>query len=382
MLQLRLPNSATAACLKRHYHSAVAFLAAVLLLTAGPSAEAVNPKYTAGVAAYNAKNFRAAAAAFADVVRAEPRNVSAAYYLGMSYFSLGQITAALGYFRWLADNYPATIEGRRAKSLIQRLGAQAAERGETLGSRPSGSGGTTGGARTAVSVPRPDRRASDDEPEIVVTNAAPSQISAESMIVMVKSRDDHPLVDETSVEIVKSALRGIPRNVLTYLYNRQVRVHVTATALDEDPRLAETQPRGYEQGSTFRNVPAFFDGRNVIVCVYAMRSGRNDWEPTYDLEGAVRHEVGHALDRLLGRLSKTGEFDNCYGYDRGKMEPEMQEQLKYYLQEGDGGPSECFAECCATLFGGSPVRADRTEQVRSSFPHTLHWVKVQLSKLY
>lgn len=351
----------------------------VLVFINGFTAEAVNPKYTAGVAAFNAKNFRAAVNAFGDVVRAEPRNVSAVYYLAMSYFSLGQITAAMSYFKWLSENHPATVEGQRAKSLVARLGAQAAVRGETLASHPSGSGGRTAAAPPAVAAEHKGGRDSEDAR---ITSAPPSQISAESMIVMVKSRDDHPAVDDSAVETVKVALRGIQRNVLTYLYNRRVRVHIAATALDEDPRLAETQPRGYEEGSTFRNVPAFFDGHNVVVCCYAFRTGREGWEPTLDIEGSVRHEVGHALDHLLGELSKDNEFSNVYSYDCGKMDPEMQERLKYFLQNGEAGHSECFAECCATIFGGRSYRRDRTEDVQASFPHTLHWVKVRLSKLY
>lgn len=365
---------------KQRITAIVTITTASLLFINSCPAEALNPKYTAGVAAFNGKNFRAAITAFSDVVRAEPRNVSAAYYLAMSYYSLGQITAAIGYFRWLAENYPGTHEGAKARSLLASLGAQAAARGETLGSRPSGSGGRVAAAPPAVAHKKPRHDDDDHEPEVVVTSAPPSQISAESMIVMVPSREDHPTVDESSVAIVKEALRGIPRNVLTYLYNRQVRVHVAATSLDENPKLAEVQPRGYEAGSTFRNVPAFWDGRNVVVCTYAMRGERNFWEPTYDLEGAVRHEVGHALDKLLGGLSKEGEFGNCYSLDSNRMEPAMQEELKYYLQKGSGGRSECFAECCATLFGGSQFR--RTEDVRTNFSHTLHWVKVQLSKLY
>lgn len=360
--------------LRQHLYSFLAITTAAFVFMGGFAAEAVNPKYTAGVAAFNGKNFRAAVSAFGEVVRAEPRNLSAVYYLAMSYFSLGQISAAVGYFNWLAENYPGTIEGRRARSLIERLGAQAAVRGEKLGSRPSGSGGRSVSAPPAV--------ARGDAAPKPVTSAPPSQISAESMIVMVKSIDDHPAVEESTVEAVKEALRGVQHNVLAFLYNHKVRVHIAATALDEDPTLAETQPRGYEEGATFRNVPAFFYRNNVVVCSYAFRAGRNDWEPIPDVEGAVRHEVGHALDHLLGELSNDNEFCNVYSYDCGKMEPEMQEKLQYYLQKGHAGRSECFAECCATIFGGRTYRRDRTEDVQASFPHSIHWVKVKLSQLY
>jgi hypothetical protein len=352
--------------MRRLHIRIVAVAAAVLLqpLFTG-AADGANPRFAAGVTAYGGKHFREAVNCFSEVLRTEPRNVSAAYYLAMSYYSLGQLTAALGYFRWIADNFSFTTEGAQSKSILVRLEAQGITRS---GAVPTPS----------VAVGAPKR--SDASGELSRSPESGAAVDAETMVVVVRNLADHPPVEKSTVEGIKDTLRAMPPGVLWVLTKQNCHVRVTPTSIDQEPNLRYRHPGGYEEGKTYTNVPGFFNGKDVIVCNYAMRDN-DDWEPTPDPNGCVRHEVGHALDRFLGNLSDQKDFMSAYYYDCGRLEPEQQSELAYFLQKGPRGRAECFAECACTIFGGRTKNKERTEHIRAAFPHVIQYMEKKIASL-
>jgi hypothetical protein len=327
-----------------------------LLLAAclcGP-ASAQSADFKSGMTAYGAKNFKEAVRCFGKVVTAEPRNISAVYYLANSYYSLGQQTAALNYFRWLSENYPNTGEGRGAKSILARLGAQASARGESIAAEK---------AAAAFARAQSSPRASGELQVIVVGNLA-----------------DHPPVQDKFLAKVKTCLGGIPPKVVAFLASQGCKVYVTPNMIDKEPELLNTRPRGYEDGRTYKNVPALFDGRDVVICNYTLGDDES-WTPREDPSGSVRHEIGHAIDRYLGGVTRDDAFKLMYYKDCGKIEPEVKERLAYYVQKAQGGPSECFAECVATIFGGGDRGEQHYADIRAAFPTVIAYIQNLISQM-
>lgn len=74
-------------------------------------------------------------------------------------------------------------------------------------------------------------------------------------------------------------------------------------------------------------------------------------------EKVLRHEVGHAMDAIAGRVSCSNEFVEAYVEDVEKMTPEAKAAMDYFIQpdaEGipsPGGLHETFADGFAALLG-------------------------------
>jgi hypothetical protein len=128
--------------------------------------------------------------------------------------------------------------------------------------------------------------------------------------------------------------------------------------IDKNPELQNTHPKGYEEGHTYKQSPAIFDGYSVVVCEYTMDPDTDALEPCGDALGSVRHEFGHAVDRYLGQLSETPEYKHAYYLDLGRVSEEDKVKLNYYCQKAERGLHECFAEVYSGITGG-PASDDK-----------------------
>jgi hypothetical protein len=204
------------------------------------------------------------------------------------------------------------------------------------------------------------------------------------LIVITRNQGDRPPVSITMIRQVKSALESFPPLFLDLLRANSAKVHITPTMIDHNPDLKNTRPRGYEEGMTYKNCPAMFDSDNIVVAEYAL-IGDNDsaWEKMEDPIGSMRHEMGHALDQFLGRLTQTEEFKHVYYLDLGRLDPPTKERLGYYTQKASGGPSEAFAEVFAGMYGGRSMkdRQARTEEVLKSFPGLAALIKKKIAEI-
>src|SRR6185436_14721642 len=123
--------------------------------------------------------------------------------------------------------------------------------------------------------------------------------------------------------------------------------------IDKEPELVNTQPSGYEEGTTYRNCPGCFDGGEIVICEYTFIGDSDDLRAQKDTVSTLRHEIGHALDYCLGGYSTTTAFKHAHALDAGSMDEDAKPQLAYYLQKDISGPIETFAELvCAKLGGG------------------------------
>jgi TonB family protein len=178
------------------------------------------------------------------------------------------------------------------------------------------------------------------------------------------------------VDSVKRALATIPERLLNALQNRGCRVCVVRKFSDKEPTWQNARPRGYDEGLTGNNVPALFDGTDVVVCEYSVSARDNETlVRNRDVDQAVHHELGHAIDRYWGGLSHKEEFKHVYLLELARMDDRLREGgLAYYSQKAEGGPSECFAELCAIIFSNEKLEGTDSELARC-FPGSIKIIR-------
>ncbi|CAN5271185.1 hypothetical protein BH11CYA1_BH11CYA1_29150 [soil metagenome] len=123
---------------------------------------------------------------------------------------------------------------------------------------------------------------------------------------------------------------------------------------DALPELKGQKPRGWPPGLTWDAVDgAYSPSRNLVVVAEETRDTSNNWVKSHRTEDVTRHEVGHATDYAMGKFSDTKDYIQAYEDDTKAMPSALTGTLKYFLQSGDGGKEEAFAEGVAAREGGS-----------------------------
>jgi hypothetical protein len=211
---------------------------------------------------------------------------------------------------------------------------------------------------------------------------------------------------------VRDAVHTIPAGVQQVLQSQGATIHGANTIVDLIPELADLQPRGWADGSTWKEVAGVHQGstRRAVtgrgtISRYSGTFVRDD-----RTAGITWHEAGHAFDDAYHRhrLTKTGADFALYNVPRTCLTGEwqaahdkglarlakeaaaaardkstagpqrradiaaIQGRLSYYTQAGEAGRSEAFAEIFAGIVGG---RGGSTEQVadelRRYFPENV-----------
>jgi hypothetical protein len=81
----------------------------------------------------------------------------------------------------------------------------------------------------------------------------------------------------------------------------------------------------------------------------------------------LTHELGHAYDSTMGRPSASESFLTAYRKDVEAAANSGAKIPDYFLQPGDAGPSEAFAEALSQI-AGSP-------DSNLPMPRTFAWVR-------
>jgi len=175
-----------------------------------------------------------------------------------------------------------------------------------------------------------------------------------------------PPLPETFVADVKAALLAYPRCFLSFLLKNNVKILIAPFVTAADASLNNLHPRGYKDGLTFAECRAVFVPKsgNVIVASHYFRDGKllENKYPTF----GVQHELCHAVDFYLGRPSLTVAFRARYRQDKELVSVVDNTYLRYYLQEGEGGPIETFGQLLVYKY--THVRERRTLALVRCFP--------------
>lgn len=176
---------------------------------------------------------------------------------------------------------------------------------------------------------------------------------------------------------VTDTYNALPQNVRDALAKDGVKVVATDKVTDVMPELAGKKPRGWPPGSSWEDVDGAYDttGKRIIVA----QKQNNPKRSTNDVAGLTRHETGHAVDRLHNFSAKT-IFETAYDREVANVPKPDAQTLDYFLQKGDGGKEETFAETFAIIHGGATSTA-REFLLKKNFPDTIKVVSDQTKGL-
>ncbi len=162
----------------------------------------------------------------------------------------------------------------------------------------------------------------------------------------------------------------------TALDARGVRVEVVRRIVDAKPHLAGVCPRGWPAGLTYENADACYDGGVVVVAEVHADNVTGQEVPNGRAAGATRHELGHAADEVYGNFSHDPAFRAAYNADVADIQANNTPVDPYYLQGGDAGPEEMFAEAFAQMYGGGLDSI--TPNFLGAFPRTVLAIRNRL----
>lgn len=314
--------------------------------------------FNSGVALYNARRYSEAEQYFTKVVKQEPTNSDAFYYLATCQHLLGDKAACTRLYKYIVQYFPGTPA---ATSSAQYLAQYAPADTAAVGSGDS----------------QKQFKEALDAAQKMVKKASTAPGSMVSLVQVVRARADRPNVSAEAVTAIKQAADRLPPSVKEVLWANSVKIFVTPTVEDYEPGCKYQEARGYE-GGTYKSCPAFYQNRKIVIAERTMDEGDEtikDAFPTNQMVNSLYHETGHALDFCLDDISHSEEFKHAYLLDAAHIEPAAAHTLRYYLQKSEGGQEECCAELIGLLLGQTERH---TAEMRASFPLTLKVLRTKL----
>lgn len=195
----------------------------------------------------------------------------------------------------------------------------------------------------------------------------------------------HTGVSNEAIARVMLGLSFIPRSYRQALESAGYKVVIAPTVLDAMPQLKGQLPRGYT-GGDWHNANGTFDRLNKRIVIGEEISAPNQGGKLIEgpIDQVVQHEFGHAYDLYLGRktfgqnsqdqfpeISHSKKFTDAYELDSKSVPAAMRPKLAYYLQSGDAGKEELFAQMFVVFFGHRPEPGSPQELFPVAFPRVL-----------
>jgi len=303
---------------------------------------------------YAQKQYAKALPLFMACLKTDPRNKSAFLYAANCYYMLGQTAAAKQTYNIIVTSFPGTVEATSAAGFLARLQPSAAAT-----TQPTPTVKPIAGARWA--------------PTTVATDGSICNI-----VSIVRPQQDHPAVSDLLSSSVLDRLDHYPKSVKSLLRQGGIKVILTTTLIDRNPELKNREGRGYD-GFTYKSCPGMFEsGRDIVICERTMDEDSEMVHqpiPIDQIMNTLNHECGHAIDKCLGYVSLTDEFKHAYLLDSAHLEPDVRNDLAYYLQKSDAGQEECCGELIGIILGSE----DRhTDKLKAAFPQTISLLRSKL----
>lgn len=221
----------------------------------------------------------------------------------------------------------------------------------------------------------PDDEDKEDKPD----GSRPDDKTEPGKDNKVETPDAPPLAPTaTFKQRVEDAYGKIPKNVRDQIERDGVTVVPTDKVTDVMPELKGKKPRGWPPGSSWEDVDGAYDidGKRAIV---AERQNAGNKPQNRNVGGLTRHEVGHAAD-ATGKYSDTKAFKDAYGKDVPGIPKGAAATLDYFLQSGDAGHEETWAEVFAVETGGASQNIF-TPLFNKHFVESMKIIRDQMSKM-
>jgi tetratricopeptide (TPR) repeat protein len=200
-------------------------------------------------------------------------------------------------------------------------------------------------------------------------------------------------VRESSIAMVKQGLRSLPQLFVDQLRGAGYKVMIAPHLTDVLPKIAEDHPRGWAKLATWHNAngTVSYDHKWIVIGERFKNifTGKEITDPQMDR--TIAHEFGHAYDFFLGnstgprtdidseqytQFSHSQSFARAYQADAQRIKDKgVKEKLEYFLQPGDAGSEELFAQLFPCFYCGTPEPNSPEELFSRFFPTVLATMK-------
>jgi hypothetical protein len=176
-----------------------------------------------------------------------------------------------------------------------------------------------------------------------------------------------------------AATKTIPPHVWQVVLDAGWRVSLAENVVDAAPALRGISPRGWPAGLMWDNTDAVhLPTAKLLIIAEKRRNKKGQIVRCTRVGGVLRHEVGHAYDVVSGQPEKFQSakpaFLDAYYADSAEMNSQRRTELNYYVQQGQAGHQETFAEAFGIVFGGGSDAAHHQAFV-AAFPRTIDSVR-------
>lgn len=188
------------------------------------------------------------------------------------------------------------------------------------------------------------------------------------------------------VEQVRAALRSLPAEVRTHLFDRGCRIHCHPTVADRPFVMKATGqgwPKGFPADWKYGTLGGTFRGGAVTLGEYKVKDN-GEYSAQSAIQTCARHECGHAIDHYYGGLSDRDEFKQAYDLDRSRMTDEQRSHVGYWLPDKHHGSvrdgrQEAFAEIIAAIYGTGENKDER--KMFDVFPNCVRVVRTEMQEV-
>lgn len=190
-------------------------------------------------------------------------------------------------------------------------------------------------------------------------------------------------VSSTFSQDFDAAAKTIPQSVWQVVLDAGWQVNLAENVVDAVPGLRGVTPRGWPAGLAWDNTDAVhLPTAKLLIIAEKRRNKKGQIVRCTRVGGVLRHEVGHAFDVVSGvpaRFESAKQiFLQAYHADLAGMKSPQRTELEYYVQHGQAGQQETFAEAFGIVFGGGSDAAHQ-KAFTFAFPRTIEYVRGAVS---
>lgn len=215
----------------------------------------------------------------------------------------------------------------------------------------------------------------------------------------VQHKDSHnglieamPGVSKEHVQALQKKLDQLPENIVAALRNQGYKIIATGINSQAIPELRGMTPRGWSKDTTFDSSDGTHDNVRRVILAPELFEQDGNLTPV-DREEVVVHQIGHALDHALGKLSNKQDFQAAFKKDmealaeKGDSMSDRERLIHDYFKQKRGpskgenpGSEECFASLFGMLLTGPENPQDRVP-FRQNFPNSIKTIEAMIRKL-
>lgn len=178
---------------------------------------------------------------------------------------------------------------------------------------------------------------------------------------------------------VTTALAKLPKAIRDIISDTDVDIQIGSHLTAMRPDLAGVRPRGWADTDTWEMVEACARENVAYVAERHISRYSGEWKDNQRVEGALYHELGHAIDHEIGIKNNTA-FVTAYLNDVQTFDTNDKRDMTYFIQQGDAGRSEVAAEGIAILSGAGSGGYVDDEIFKKKFPQSMRVITNMLNK--